>query len=895
MSETENKDLIEKPKRRKSKKKKKKSLTKKIFKSIGVLSLVGVIGAGSVGGYIYIKNKDNINTYIEKGYEKVENIKSDTFNSRYPTQIFDTNGNLIKEFKYIDYVYKTYDEINPNVFKALIAIEDERFYEHQGIDYIGLARAFSKIILSKGETIQGGSTITQQLVKNVFLTMDVSVWRKLEEMVIAQELEKKYSKEQILEFYVNNINYGNGAYSIESASQYYFQKDTNSLTIPEIALLTGIPNNPTLYDPIRNPENALKKRNIILEKMFEQGYITEQEKIEYQAEEIKLNIKDIDIDNTVTGYDLNFAVDKAIEEIMKLQGFQFRYSFNSDEDRTTYYEKYSAKYEEAREELISGGYSIETSINPEVQNKLQEITDNQMSPYTEINDNNGLYMKQSASTVIDNTTGEVIAIVGGRSEEGNTFNRASLGYRQPGSSIKPFVSYTPSFETGLSPDDVMEDKAIPNGPVNYYSGYKGKVTIRYALEDSINTIAYNLILQVGTEKALGYLKDMEFKYIMPEDNNPIISVGGFTKGTTTTELASAYSTLSRNGQFIKATNIRKITKRSNNSVVYENSHKTSKIYDAGASYLMTETLKGVVNKSHGTGYRARIDNYENQAGKSGSTDDYKDAWMAGYTRYYTMVTWVGDDIPKAQYGNASGNVSKWIYRDMMNYLHKGKEDLPFEKPDNVYTDNSGALRVKYTPQNNEQQKRSDKEEERKLEEIKAQQERIGEEEYRIKYGLSEEEETLREIKAESLINNLLSYNLTSTSQEPEIRGLVSEARNALDAVKRKSAYNSLYEKYTANVNTLNSKLNALYEAERKEEERLAEEKRKEEERKAEEERKKQEEEDKKNQESTGNQDNTNNNKPVQDNSQEKPQEDKPQGDTPQEENSQDNSNTNNNN
>lgn len=819
----------------KKKNKPKKSIGKKIAISLGILSLVGVIGVGSVGGYVYVKNKDNIHTCIEKGYEKVANIKSDTFNSRYPTQIFDTNGNLVKEFKYIDYVYKTYDEINPNVFKALIAIEDHRFYKHHGIDYLGLARAGTKIILSKGENIQGGSTITQQLVKNVFLTMDVTIWRKLEEMVIAQELEKIYTKEQILEFYVNNINYGNGAYSIESASQYYFQKDTNSLTIPEIALLTGIPNNPSLYDPITNPENALEKRNTILERMFEEGYITEEEKNQYQAEEIKLNVKDIDIDNTVTGYDLNFAVDKAIEEIMKLQGFQFRYSFNSEEDRNTYYEKYSIKYDEAREELISGGYSIETSINPELQNKLQEITDNQLSPYTEINSNNGLYMKQSASTVIDNETGEVIAIVGGRSEEGNTFNRASLGYRQPGSAIKPFVSYTPSFETGLSPDDVMEDKAIPNGPVNYYSGYKGKVTIRYALEDSINTIAYNLILQVGADNALNYLKAMHFRYIMPEDNNPIISVGGFTKGTTTTELASAYSTLSRNGEFIEPTNIRKITKRSNNSVVYENNHKTSKIYDAGASYLMTETLKGVVNKSHGTGYNGRINNYTNQAGKSGSADDYKDAWMAGYTRYYSMVTWVGDDIPKAQYGNASANVSKWIYRDMMNYLHQGKEDLEFEKPDNVYTDNNGALRVKYISKNAEQQKRSDKEEERKLAEIKAQQERIGEEEYRIKYGLSEEEETLREVKAESLINNLANYKLTTTSQEPELRGLVSEARTALEAVKRQSAYNYLYEKYNTNVTNLNGKLDALYKAEKEEEERIAEEKRKEEERKKQEE------------------------------------------------------------
>lgn len=874
MNEKENGNIdkqdssLRKDKKNNSKKKakSKKSIGKKIVIFFGILILIAVISVGGLGGYIYYTNKDSIHSYIEKGYEKVADIQSDTFNSRYSTEIYDTNGNLIKEFKFTDYVYKTYDEINPNVFNALIAIEDHRFYEHNGIDYLGLARAGVKIITSKGEVVQGGSTITQQLVKNVFLTMDRTVWRKLEEMVIAQELEKLYSKEEILEFYVNNINYGNGAYSIESASQYYFQKDTNSLTIPEIALLTGIPNNPSLYDPIRNPENALDKRNIILERMFEVGYITEEDKNKYQAEEIKLNVKDLDIDNTINGYDLNFAMDKAVEEIMKLQGFQFRYSFDSEENRDTYYEKYSTKYDEAREELISGGYKIETSINPELQNKLQEITDNRMSPYTEMNSNNGLYMKQSASTVIDNSTGEVVAIVGGRSESGNTFNRASLGYRQPGSAIKPFVSYTPSFENGLSPEDILEDKAIPNGPVNYYYGYKGKVTVKYAVEDSINTTAYNLILKVGADKALDYLKDMKFKYLMPQDNNPIISVGGFTKGVTTTELSSAYSTLSRNGEFISPTNIKKITKRSNESVVYENIHKKSKIYDVGASYLMTETLKGVVNKPHGTGYGARIDNFTNQAGKSGSTDDYKDAWMAGYTKHYSMATWVGDDIPKAQYGNASGNVSKWIYKDMMNYLHSNKEDIEFEKPENVYTDNNGAMRVKFTPKNNEQQKRTDKEESRRLDEIKAQQERIGEEEYRIKYGLSEEEEQLREVRAEGLINNLANYKLTTTSQEPELRGLISEARNAVDSVKRKSAYDSLNQKLTNAISDLNAKLDSLYKAERDEEERIAEEKRKEEELKAEEERKKQEEEEKRKEEEEANkpkpptnEDNNNNN------------------------------------
>lgn len=836
---------MDNPTENKHKKKKKKSIGKKIGISIGVLALTGIVSAGGLAGYIYLKNQDTIKSYINSGYEKVANIQSDTFNSRYTTQVLDTNGNLVKEFKLIDYDYENYKDINPKVFEAFIAIEDRRYYEHNGVDYQGLLRAGVKLVTSRGEVVQGGSTITQQLVKNVFLTMEQTVWRKLEEMVIAQELEKIYSKEEIIEFYVNNINYGNGAYSIESASQYYYSKNTKELTLSEIATLVAIPNSPTYYDPIINPENNKERRNAILNAMFEEGYITENELNEALSQDIILNIKHLDIDNSITDYDLDYAIDKAVEELMYLNGFQFRYNFKSDKDRNDYYERYSEKYKEAREELITGGYTIETSINPEVQNKLQEVVDNNMAEFTAINSENGLYMKQSASTVIDNTSGEVIAIVGGRSQEGNTFNRANLGYRQPGSSIKPLVSYLPYFEQGGSPDDKMEDSYIANGPVNWYSGYKGVVSLRYATELSINTIPYRITASIGADKALDYLTNMKFMYIMPEDNSPVIAVGGFTKGVTTTEMAGAYSGLSRNGSFIKPTNVRKITKRSNNKTIYENTHKATQIYSEGASYLMTETLKGVLNNPNGTGYRARILNYTNQAGKTGSTDDYKDAWIAGYTKHYTMTVWVGDDIPAPQYGNAMSATPKYIWHDMMTYLHQGLEDTEFTKPDSVYTDSTGALRTTVSEKNKEQKERSEKEEIRKLNETKAQQERIGEEEYRIVYGLSEDEENRRELVAESKIKTLSNYKLTSLSQEDELRQLIYEAQSSLDSVKRKSAYNKLSSNLDSIISTLNTKLDSLYQAKYKEEEALRKQQEEEEKKRLEEEQKKLEEERKK--------------------------------------------------
>lgn len=795
----------------------------KIRRTIKHVALTGIVLSVIGTSYVYCKCKDDISFYIKRGYEKVENIDKSTFNSRHPSRLLDKNGNVLKEFKTVEYDYQDYDEINKKVFKAVVAIEDVRFYEHNGIDIKGLMRAFYSTVV-KGQT-QGGSTITQQLSKNIFLTFDKTIWRKLEEAVIAQELEKKYSKEEILEFYVNNINYANGCYSIESASKYYFNKETEELNLAEIALLVGIPNNPTVYNPVTHIDRALNRKNIVLKRMFNAGYISEEELNKELKRKIELDIRKVNFDNSLdNNYALNYAVQKATENLMRCDGFQFKYSFSNDKERIKYFELYNESYAESRQELVNGGYKIETSIDMKLQSKLQSIIDNKFKSYTK-KQKNGLYMKQASATMIDNKTGNVVAIVGGRSQENkkNTYNRAALGARQPGSTIKPLVDYTPAFENGYIPENKMEDRKINNGPKNWYGGYKGFVSLRYATEISINTVAYRLANEVGLENACQYLSNMNFKYITSNDKeSSVISIGGFERGATTTEMASGYSTLAKNGEFIEPTNIERMTKIGNNEVIYENKHSKKRIYDAGASYLMTDVLKGVNSKAYGTGYRYRLRNYKYQAGKSGTTNNGNDYWFCGYTPLYSMSVWAGDDIPSAQDASV-GYATGYIWRDMMEYIHKGKEVKDFEKPKSVYKDRYGALRAEISNDNDLIKKRRESEETRKKQELVEQKNRLNDLAYRIVYGLSLEEEEERELKAQNSLNILEMYNFSDLSQLNEVNQLLLETYNTIKDVKRNSIYDNYINQYKLYKNKMESIKYDLIERKRIEQERLKQE------------------------------------------------------------------------
>ncbi len=683
----------------------KKKLWKKIVKGLLIFSAIMLISATVALGYVSFKYGDKIKAIIKDGNTIAQTINKTAFNTRKPTQFYDSDGKLLKEFNTNTYYYTKVDDLNPYVGDAVTSIEDERFYEHHGIDYKGIRRSVWVYVKSKGSTLQGGSTITQQLARNVFLTFDVTLWRKLEEAVIAQKLEERYSKSEILEFYVNNVNYGNGCYSVESAAQYYFQKSNTDLDLSQIAMLAAIPNNPSFYNPTYNLDNTIKRRNLVLSKMLSLGKISQNDYDIAKAEIIKLNIKK-SVKSEPIDYSVQYAVHNATLKLMEQDGFVFKYNFTNDTKRKDYFKKYNAEYAIKEKQLLAGRYRIDTSIDSAKQEKLQVIVDNQLQKYTDTNNDTGLYKKQGASVTIDNTTGEVVAIVGGRSQYGNTFNRGFLGVRQPGSAIKPLVAYTPAFEKGYIPESEYEDKAIEvlsNGKTVHINNddfkNRGQVSLRYALEISINTIAYRLVGETGVQKSLNYLRNMQFKYITPQDTNPIIAIGGFTKGVTPVEMASGYSTLSRNGTFITPTNIRKITNTVINEVLFENKHAQTKVYDSGASYLMTDALKGVLTNSHSTGSGLSLNNYPYAAGKTGTTDKSKDCWFVGYTPYYTTSVWVGNDIPAPQ--NMFGaNEPGRIWKEYMEYLHQNLEQKDFTRPNTVVTNNGilmDTLFVKLNP------------------------------------------------------------------------------------------------------------------------------------------------------------------------------------------------------
>lgn len=599
----------------------------------------------------------------------------ETFKADQTSIIYDINGNVITTMDgEKDSYYLTGTEIPYLVKGAIISVEDKNFYEHKGVDYKAITRAVWALIRNKGEITQGGSTITQQLAKNVFLTQEVTYERKLKEVFIAKELEQYYSKEQILEFYINNIYFANGFYGIEAAAQGYFGKSAQELTLSEIAYLCAIPNNPNDYDPYVFPENTLERRDRILNQMYDVGNIDLEMLNDALNEAITLSVSTESKNNYVETYVRHCA----ILELMKQTGFQIETEFESDEAEEDYDILYNDLYKEYSSKLYTGGYRIYTSIDLTKQTLLQTAVNQRLLNYTDENEE-GIYKMQASAVCIDNETGYVVAIVGGREQDfaGYTLNRAFQSFRQPGSSIKPILIYTPLFEMGYTPDTIVIDERISDGPKNANGTYAGAMTVRQAVVSSTNTVAWKLFDILSANKGISYLLNMNFSKISRSDYVPAMSLGGMTYGVSTLEMASAYSTLENDGVYRTPTCIRKITDSEGNIVV-EDTLITKIIYEENASRTMTDVLKGVLTGGTGTAY-----NISNAicAGKTGTTNDTNDSWFIGYSTYYTTAVWVGYDMPQTldpDYGRISSGM---IWKTYMEKIHEGLEIKDF--PDYV--------------------------------------------------------------------------------------------------------------------------------------------------------------------------------------------------------------------
>lgn len=682
---------------------------------IALLLAIVVIG----GVLIYMKYGKKLIAMESDAKKIVSKSTMETFRQNETSIIYDANGNIMSKLKgEKDVYYIKYSDIPQVAVDAITSIEDKNFFKHKGYDLKAIIRAGLAYIKNKGVITQGGSTITQQLARNIFLSFEESWQRKAREIFIAIELEKKYTKKEIMEFYLNNIYFANGYYGIQSAALGYFGKGVNSLSLSQITFLLSIPNSPTRYNPYENIEGTLARRDRILDQMVLDGKITEAQASKAKSEEIKLKAPKVE----KSSYALTFALDRAVKALMKSEGFNFRYSFNSDEERKAYNENYSEVYSSCQTRLYSGGYRIYTSIDPEKQKLLQDTVDGGLSVSSE-KSKAGIYSLQGAAVTIDNSSGRVVAIVGGRSQKlkGSTLNRAYQSFRQPGSTIKPLIVYTPAFEQGYTPESMVKDEKIEGGPVNADGVFSGNMTVLDALAKSKNTVAWKLFTEISPAIGIGKLLDMGFSAIADTDYYPSAALGGFTKGVNAVEMASAYAAIENGGEFREPTCIMKMTDSSGNDIVADGFYQkgTSKyIYDENACKMMITCMEAVMTK--GTGVGGKLATMP-CAGKTGTTNDSKDLWFVGFTKYYTTSVWVGYDIPRSLAGLSYTATPLGIWKTYMDSINNG---LPVAKLDDYKItvaptkEDTEETDEETKEEQQEEEEKAKEEEEKKLEEEK---------------------------------------------------------------------------------------------------------------------------------------------------------------------------------
>jgi penicillin-binding protein 1A len=519
------------------------------------------------------------------------------------------------------------DVLPPYLVQAVLATEDRRFYSHFGIDPLGLVRATFRNA-SAGTVVEGGSTITQQLAKNLFLRPDRTVTRKLEEVVYAVWLEQRFSKQEILELYLNRVYFGGGTYGVEAASRRYFGKSSRFVTLPQAALLAGLLKAPSRYSPRRSVKLASARVDEVLENMVQAGYLSEEQARVASAQPLKLSAKGDD-----TGYP--YPVDWVAELIPELVG-------------------------EHDSDLI-----VETTIDATLQRvsqqALRRLLDEQGAE---------LAARQGAVVVLD-PMGGVKALVGGRSYSSSPFDRALKAMRQPGSAFKPFV-YLAALETGYTPDSVAYDGPTTVAgwsPRNYTGVYQGEISLRDALAQSVNTVAARLAAEVGPWRVVRTARRLGIHSRL--HNRPSIALG--TAEVTLLELTGAYTPFANGGQGVLPHIITRV-RNGDGKMLYERQRSTSgqvvALHFVGA---MNDMMSTTVMR--GTGRKAAIEG-QMVGGKTGTTQSYRDAWFVGYTAYYVGGVWIGNDNSSRMRKVTGGTLPAELWHDIMQFAHRDKPPLP---------------------------------------------------------------------------------------------------------------------------------------------------------------------------------------------------------------------------
>lgn len=570
------------------------------------------------------------------------------------------------------------NEIPEIMKKAIIAIEDQRFKSHHGVDLYRLGGAVVANI-TKGYGSQGGSTITQQLVKTAILkNPKKKLSRKIQELYIALQVESRYSKEQILAFYLNNINYGEGAWSLQTASQIYFGKDAKELNLAEAAMLAGVINAPTRYSPYKNPEKAKQRRALVLKEMVDMKYITKAEA--EKAKEEPFNLAGLQPNSYRMQSFIDYVIEEAAEK-MKL----------GREDVSS---------------LYTAGYRIYTTMDTKTQEAAEKVyADNNNFPAGKKDK-----IVQSAMVVFDPHNGAIRTLIGGRNQQGERlFNRAVDATRQPGSAMKPVSVYGPALEKGYGPATVLDDypEQYDGGAgaktfVNYDGRYRGIISMRTAIQHSINTVAVKMLQKIGVSEGMKFAKSLGITSLVengePNDMGLSLALGGLTKGVSPLELTAAYGCFANGGIYVKPYAIRKIEDKNGNTI-YENKIMKSNVMSSQTAYLISDMLQTVVQS--GTAQRAKLPDRP-VAGKTGTTSFNVDAWFVGYTPDLVASVWLGYDKKEKMSGVFGGNYGAPIWKKVMTVAHQNIAPSTFPLPEGITAVDvdykSGLLPSNLTPE-----------------------------------------------------------------------------------------------------------------------------------------------------------------------------------------------------
>lgn len=649
----------------------------------------------------------------------------------------------------------TLDEIPKDLQHAVVAIEDERFYEHNGIDLKGIARALVADLKSMDFT-QGASTITQQLVKNNVLSeqwesentgdiskiekMERQVQRKIQEMYIAVELEKKVDdKDWILENYLNSINLGNNTLGVQAAAERYFGKDVSELTLSECAVIAGITKNPSGYNPILYPEQNAKRRKMVLDAMLKQEYITQKQYDEAMADDVydRISEHNSGFETSMNSYFVDSVIDDVFNDLVNVKGYSesdaykaiyqggltikstqnldiqkicdeevanasnyevgTKYSFilsfqvkKADGSLKTYTNQTMLSYYKAKNK--NQDYSINYSSEEACRDAIAQYEKDVLEKGDKLVDNSEYIFitaqPQVAMTIMDQSTGEVQAIVGGRGDKaGNrTWNRATKTTRQPGSTFKIIACYAPALDAGgMTLASVEDDAPLTVGSKtynNYDHTYKGFTNLRTAITRSMNIVTVKTLQEIGVDLGYQYAEDFGFTTLDENDKNLGISLGGLTKGVTNLELTSAYAAIANQGEYIAPSFYTQVLDHDGNVILDNTKTKEChRVIKEETAWLLTDAMKDVMTA--GTGTRAYFGKGMAQAGKSGTTTSNRDALFAGYTPYYTCVVWGGYDDNSKQMGGAGTSYPKNLWRSVMKRVHENLESKDFEKPKGI--------------------------------------------------------------------------------------------------------------------------------------------------------------------------------------------------------------------